>query len=438
MTMKRKLLFTSLLLLLTTVRICAQSDWKKPTVFILNGKDADIVYRYGDVDNLNQGWSPGYNPFTGKTTYPHRFPFKPTAADPAGTDRIMVASGFKNTSSNTDGYTSSTKRPANLPVPLLLKWPPSGIEVSKAVLQIFLDDFQPGIFAKNYFVYIDNERIPYLEYLINNLSQSGPVGKLVTIDILPQYLKFFEDGEVKILIDDAYTRNGDGYAIDFIQLLINPKIPAKGIVKGKVVNYKNDEPIANALVTASNGAQAYTDMNGQFRLTGITAGLAVIHAGKSGFKIAFATKDVTDKDTSDFIKLELRPEEITDAGALERIIREKGQLELRTIFFDVNSSTIKPAAEPQLKELAIMLNKNAGMKLELSGHTDNAGTDAGNLQLSRQRAEAVLAWLHKNGTDISGIVPQGYGAAKPVADNNTEEGRELNRRVEIRVINEKL
>lgn len=93
-----------------------KAEWKKQQFHLAGGKDADIVFRYGDVDNLNFGWPAGYDPFSGKTSFTHRFPFKPSITDAAGTNRIMVTNGYSN-SGNTDGYTSSTRRPDNKPVP---------------------------------------------------------------------------------------------------------------------------------------------------------------------------------------------------------------------------------------------------------------------------------------------------------------------------------
>lgn len=435
--MKKQFLhiITILGLLLPVQLLMAQTntEWKKQQFYLAGGKDADIIFRYGDVDNLNFGWPAGYNPFSGKTSLTHRFPFKPSNTDAAGTDRIMVTSGYTN-SGNTDGYTSSTRRPDNKPVALQLKWETKNIPVQKVVLQIFVDDFQPGIFAKNYHVYFDNERIPYLEYVINSLSQSGPVGKLITIDILPQYLHFFEDGELTFFIDDPYTKNGDGFAIDFIQLLINPKKTSTCVAKGKAVNYKNGEPLPSALITASNGVQVYTEKDGSFYLTGITPGLAVINGMKTGFKPAFKSADVTENDSSAYLLLELRPGGIEDAGALQRILNEKGQIDLYSIQFDVNSDKIKPASELQLKEFADALNNNAQWKVEISGHTDSDGDAQANMTLSQKRAAAIFEWLKKNNVPTMNIQPVGYGETRPVAANNTAEGKELNRRVEIKII----
>ena len=72
-----------------------------------------------------------------------------------------------------------------------------------------------------------------------------------------------------------------------------------------------------------------------------------------------------------------------------------------------------------------------GLKIGVYGHTDNKGSDAINIPLSEQRAEAVKVYLQKKGLKQNRVEARGYGSAKPIADNNTDQGRSKNRRVEI-------
>jgi outer membrane protein OmpA-like peptidoglycan-associated protein len=69
--------------------------------------------------------------------------------------------------------------------------------------------------------------------------------------------------------------------------------------------------------------------------------------------------------------------------------------------------------------------------MAVAGHTDNVGTQAANLVLSRQRAQSVIAWLSAHGVDGARLVPAGFGDARPIADNKDEEGRQKNRRVDL-------
>lgn len=74
------------------------------------------------------------------------------------------------------------------------------------------------------------------------------------------------------------------------------------------------------------------------------------------------------------------------------------------------------------------------MKLRIEGHTDDQGSDAYNMKLSQQRAQAVVDWLVGKGVEVSRLEAKGYGESRPVADNGRPDGRALNRRVEITVV----
>ena len=102
------------------------------------------------------------------------------------------------------------------------------------------------------------------------------------------------------------------------------------------------------------------------------------------------------------------------------------------VLFDFDKSDIKPEAYPLLNEVAVILEKNPEIKAEIDGHTDNMGPDAYNQQLSENRAKAVEAYLEGKGIDPSRLTSKGYGASSPIATNDTMEGRQENRRVELK------
>ncbi|HVX50646.1 MAG TPA: OmpA family protein [Chitinophagaceae bacterium] len=107
---------------------------------------------------------------------------------------------------------------------------------------------------------------------------------------------------------------------------------------------------------------------------------------------------------------------------------------LRGLQFDVNKATIRLSSLPQLQDLFDYLQWKTDVRVEIAGHTDNVGKDADNLVLSQQRADAVKAWLVKKGIAASRIIAKGYGATQPIADNDTDEGRQRNRRTEVKVL----
>jgi len=107
---------------------------------------------------------------------------------------------------------------------------------------------------------------------------------------------------------------------------------------------------------------------------------------------------------------------------------------LRGVTFEFNKSTLTPDAKSILDEVADELNARPDIKVELNGHTDDEGSDSYNQQLSQGRAESVKAYLVERGVDVGRMSSQGFGETQPVADNNTEEGQFLNRRVELKVV----
>lgn len=105
------------------------------------------------------------------------------------------------------------------------------------------------------------------------------------------------------------------------------------------------------------------------------------------------------------------------------------------VMFDYNAATIKVESNTLLEDVAEVLKENAGVKkIRIEGHTDSDGKDAYNKKLSQQRADSVKSFLVKAGIDESRLEAVGYGEERPVADNDTDEGKEKNRRVEFNVI----
>ena len=107
---------------------------------------------------------------------------------------------------------------------------------------------------------------------------------------------------------------------------------------------------------------------------------------------------------------------------------------INNLFFDLGKATLKPESEPELKRILQVMKENTALVIEISGHTDNTGSDEINNKLSLERANAVRENLLKGGIDQARIKTRGYGKSKPKADNATEEGRQINRRVEIEIL----
>jgi outer membrane protein OmpA-like peptidoglycan-associated protein len=108
---------------------------------------------------------------------------------------------------------------------------------------------------------------------------------------------------------------------------------------------------------------------------------------------------------------------------------------LEGVEFDYDKATLRPEAAAILDKAADALQHWSSANIEVAGHTDNKGSDDYNMKLSEQRAEAVRNYLISKGVAAERLSAKGYGETKPVADNNTEEGRFKNRRVELQRLN---
>jgi len=106
-------------------------------------------------------------------------------------------------------------------------------------------------------------------------------------------------------------------------------------------------------------------------------------------------------------------------------------VQMSDVLFDTGSATLKPAAREKLAKISGILLAHPGLNLQIEGHTDSVGTDEFNQQLSERRADSVRDFLAEQGVPVSTIAARGFGKTQPVASNDTAEGRQRNRRVEL-------
>jgi len=106
---------------------------------------------------------------------------------------------------------------------------------------------------------------------------------------------------------------------------------------------------------------------------------------------------------------------------------------LNNIFFDVDKFDLKDKSTTELDKIAKFLNDNPGISVEIGGHTDNTGSATYNLQLSQKRAQSVADYLIKKGLESKRLKQVGYGSQKPLRPNDTEENKQINRRIEFKI-----
>jgi OOP family OmpA-OmpF porin len=407
-------------------------DWAATHREVKNAKEAELLVQVGDIDNLGFGWPMGFDPFSGDSTPPHRFPWLPEADDPQATDRIMVPTSAPLVDAPVhDGYANETVRDETTPVPLVIEFDPKGIAIKGAVLQLFVDDFQAPELKSHFLVTLDGRSAPDIETTINKLSQSGPIGKLVTIKLLPEYLDLLADGKLEIKVDDPTTGAADGFAFDFARLLINPKgFTYSGAIRGIVLDKDTEQPIDGALVSAANVQKATTGKDGKFELKEVPAGLVVTTGSHPDY---ITGSDQEDLRAGQVVDIELRLERTRNEDLAKRL-EDEGKVDLYGIYFDTDKATLKPESEATLNQVLGLLKGKPTLRLEIGGHTDSQASDPYNLDLSKRRAQSVVKWLTDKGIAPARLKAEGFGETRPVADNETAAGRALNRRVEIRDI----
>lgn len=321
------------------------------------------------------------------------------------------------------------QRQLTMPTPIVLDVGELPGKIDTILVQIFVDDFQAPVYHSYFQVSLNGTRIPSFEYVINSLDQSGPIGKLVTMRLLPEYWPLLQSGTVKLLIDDPTTHARDGYAVDFVRILVNPhKFKYQVSLTATVTDADKHTPIPGATVSVGTTSAA-ADQQGKCELNDIPAGLVVATANAPGYDQNSVPVDLS-AGQSGHADIQLHQHQETTA-ALEQSITQTGSATIYGIHFDTGSSKLRSDSLPALNAVLGLINGRPGSNWIIAGHTDNQGSDALNIPLSKARAGSVISWLTAHGVEGSRLEPQGFGATRPVADNSTANGRFLNRRVEV-------
>ncbi len=168
----------------------------------------------------------------------------------------------------------------------------------------------------------------------------------------------------------------------------------------------------------------------------------VIH---KDFRIYNDSNLITQNNTTlqDLLAAELAKDNNTiDTLFLENIdkVIEPKQMEvgntfvLENILYDLNKSVLRSESKVVLDRLSVILNENKSIKLKIESHTDAQGLEEYNLILSERRAQAVVKYLISKGINKDRLMAEGFGESKPIAANNTEAGRQVNRRAEFKIL----
>jgi len=417
--------------------VSADSEWKQQQAVLKKTMEAEFIIRVGDIDNLGFGWPESFDPFCGRMSESHAYPWDINQADIPGFDRILLSSKFspnKTQDCGGDGYSGSFDaakcKPVTWKIPTdALK----GATINNAYLQIFIDDFQAPSLCSKFQLLINGKRFIEGEKILNAIDQTGPVGKLISIPLTEDFYPVLANSQnISLLIDES-TGAADGFAIDFIRLLVNRnrENTCKGNIRGKVLIKDTEVPIAGAKVFTAENTAVTTNSNGEFEIKDIPTGFEVIGASAAGYTDGTGTADIGQGDDNAEVIIFLTKGKSANFNNQQINVGES--ITLNNIMFDQGKAELKFETKPELDKLAAFLQANSNAEIELSGHTSAEGERAHNRSLSYKRVKACKDYIIAKGVAEERIIAIGFGPDRPVAPNDSEANRAKNRRVEMRL-----
>lgn len=261
-----------------------------------------------------------------------------------------------------------------------------------------------------------------------NWSEPINLGPQINSSGREAYYTIAASGEYAFMVSNV---NSIGKSdIVMIKLTESAKPDPVVLVTGKVLNAKTNEPVDafvsyEILPEGFEAGQAISDPeDGSYNI--------VLPYGK---KYGFSAVAEGYLPVSEYIDLSAFSTYQEVNRNLYLVPVEEGQtIRMNNIFFETGSANLREESFPELDRVARFLLNNKKINIEIAGHTDNVGGEELNMQLSSERAAAVRTYLLSKGVHADKITSKGYGESKPVADNESEEGRAENRRVEFTIL----
>ena len=208
------------------------------------------------------------------------------------------------------------------------------------------------------------------------------------------------------------------------------------LLSGKVIDQKTGRPIAAEIIysTLPDGAEAgratADPTTGEYKL--------ILPYGKKYSIVTIAPDFIAEGANIDLTGGPPDPgkgfQEIKGKELRLTPIREGESIPLTNVFFDTGKAILRDESAPELDRFVAVMNENPKLVAELGGHTDNVGSNETNAKLSQDRADAVREYLIGKGIEPDRLTSKGFGESKPVAPNDTDEGRQKNRRVEFLIV----
>ena len=235
------------------------------------------------------------------------------------------------------------------------------------------------------------------------------------------------DGKTSYFASDGGDTKG---GLDLYRFQLREDIQANRVswVKGQVFDKKTKRGLPSSveltdIATRKSIFSLQTDEDGNYLVTLPAGKDYAFNVNRKGylFYSDHFSMGIGNTDSALVVNIPLQP---IEAGA---------SIVLKNIFFNTGKFILEATSEEELDRVVELMNENPGMKILISGHTDNVGKDADNLILSNNRAKTVIQYLQKKGIAASRLKAQGFGASQPVVPNDNEVGRAKNRRTELSI-----
>ncbi|MFM7857891.1 MAG: OmpA family protein [Flammeovirgaceae bacterium] len=271
-------------------------------------------------------------------------------------------------------------------------------------------------------------------------SMPMPLGREVNTESRELYFRTFRDvgyalftsthdsnryGVIKVLNDSVFSTKPPRDTLSIAVEKINQSnVSTAFTVFGKVINSKNKQGIpATITFIADSSFTIMAKPNGQYRVMPPTRTAYSVRVECSGFVNVIERLDLKSiQFTSLELNFSLQPIEV---GTV---------VNLKNILFSAGTTLLLEESYPELNTVVDFMKRNPRVEIQLEGHTDNRGDAKKNLMLSQQRVEKIKNYLVANGISARRVKGKGFGDTRPIATNDTEEARKLNRRVEFLIL----
>jgi outer membrane protein OmpA-like peptidoglycan-associated protein len=416
--------------------------WQEKYIRKSHTTEAEWMIRLGDIDNLGFGFDKNFNPFSGDTTGFHSPPSVFNPNEPEGLDMILLPTSFRKFNqpciydvySSYYGFLKSTYKKVNFSVKIPLNLPAT-MPIEGIKFMLFIDDIQSRASCSKFDVWLNGTKANFISDELKklNLQQQG---KLLVLDVPETHFKLFKKDTLELVIDDVTTGAGDGFAIDFVKILVNPRKQLSGQISGLITEKNTGKTIDKATIKDQNNIQTESKQ-GKYNLSGLPVGANKITVSAKNYRTETFTVDIS--NTPQQMNFELSNNAIINTVFPETEVLAIGtKIILQNTHFAPNSIQLKKDIHSeQLDKLVELMKLNPTLKICINGHTDNGmpGTREEHLlHLSEGRAKSVMTYLVSKGVESHRITYKGYGSSKPIVDNKTPENQAKNRRVEFEII----